>query len=202
MKRTVICLVGSMVSGKGDVGKHLERELGFTYESLSDRVREEVDARGVERLRENLMDIGNDLRETNGNAVLAERTFELLRNTTGDIVIDAVRNPGEIEFLRRELGALVFGIDAPQGKRLEWYLARAEVRGEDRATPEDFYRADSRDYGVGEADSGQQVGRCLELADCIIFNDGSKKQLFEKAEYYLILNGFSPEGARRSQEIK
>lgn len=201
MKRTVVCLVGSMVSGKGDVGKYLEG-LGFVYESLSDRVREEADARGVPRLRENLMDIGNDLRETNGNAILAERTFELLKNTSGNIVIDAVRNPGEIEFLRRELGATIIGIDAPQEKRLEWYLARAEVRGEDRATPEDFYRADSRDYSVGEPNSGQQVGRCLEMADYVINNDSSKKKLFEEVEYYLILNGFSPEGVRRSQEKK
>lgn len=201
MKRTFICLVGSMVSGKGDVGKHL-KTLGFTYSSLSDRVREEADVRGVERLRENLQNIGNDLRETHGLHVLAERTCELLKNTTGDIVIDAVRNPGEIEFLRKELGALVFGIDAPVWKRLEWYLARAEERGEDGATVEDFYKANDRDFGIGEESSGQQVGRCLEMADCIISNDSSKRKLFEEVEYYLILNGFSPEGARRAQEKK
>jgi dephospho-CoA kinase len=202
MNKIVIGLVGPMVSGKGDVGKYLKRELGFIYESLSDRVREEADARGVERFRENLVDIGNDLRETNGNAVLAKRTIELLYDQTGNVVLDGVRNPGEIDYLRREMGALIFGIDAPQEKRLEWYLDRAEERGEDSATEEDFYRADSRDYGVGEADSGQQVGRCLEMADCIIYNDGSKKQMYEGVEYFLIRHGFSPEGARRAQEKK
>jgi dephospho-CoA kinase len=191
-----------MVSGKGDVGKHL-KTLGFTYESLSDRVREEADSRGVERLRENLQDIGNDLRERYGLHVLAERTVEILGSNSGDIVIDGVRNPGEIEFLRRELDAKIFGIDAPVEKRLEWYLARAEERHEDGASVEEFMRANNRDFGIGESGSGQQVGRCLELADCIINNDSSKKKLFEEVEYYLILNGFSPEGARRAQkEIK
>ena len=190
-----------MVSGKSDVGKHL-KTLGFTYESLSDRVREEADARGVEKRRENLQDIGNNLRDAYGVQVLAERTCELLKNTTGDIVIDAVRNPGEIEFLRQELGAIVFGVDAPVEKRLEWYLARAEARGEDGATVEDFYKANDRDFGIGEEISGQQVGRCLEMADCIINNGSSKSKLYEEVEYYLILNGFSPEGARRAQEKK
>lgn len=201
MKRTVIALVGSMVSGKGDIGKHL-KSLGFVYESLSDRVREEADVRGVPRLRENLQNIGNDLRAVYGPQVLAERTIELLRRTTGPLVIDGVRNPGEIEFLRQALGAQIFGVDAPRERRLEWYLERAQQRGEDGATAEDFFRADDRDHGVGEPDNGQHVGRCLAMADCFIYNDGSKKKLFEEVEYYLILNGFSPEGARRLQEKK
>ena len=203
MNKVVIGLVGPMVSGKGDVGKYLKRELGFIYESLSDRVREEADARGVERLRENLMDIGDDLRKIYGNAVLAERTIELLYDKTGNVVLDGVRNPGEIDFLRREMGALIFGIDAPIEKRLDWYLQRAEGRGEDIPTVEGFYRANNRDFGLGEPDSGQQVGRCLALADLLIQNDGSPRHLLEEVDYHLILDfGFSPEGARRAQEKK
>lgn len=202
MKRTVICLAGTMVSGKGDIGNHLKRELGFTYESLSDRVREEADARGVPRLRENLQDIGNDLRTRYGLSVLAERTVKILKETSGDIVLDAIRNPGEIIYLKENLDALVIGVDAPFEKRLEWYLERAILRGEDTATEEDFIKANNRDFGIGEPENGQHVGRCLELADCHLYNDSSKKKLFEGVEYFLILNGFSPEGARRAQEKK
>lgn len=201
MKRTVICLVGPMVSGKGDVGSYL-KSLGFVYESLSDRVREEADARSIPRLRENLQNLGNELRKTYGPSVLAKRTVEILKNATESIVIDGVRNPGEIEYLRSELDATVIGIDAPIKKRLEWYLERAKKRGEDGLTEEDFYRADNRDHGIGEDPNGQQVGLCLELADYGIYNDGTKEKLFENVEQILSLNGFGPEGVRRIQERK
>lgn len=199
MKQMIIGLVGPMVSGKGDVAKYLE-SLGFQRQSLSDRVREESDLRGVERTRENLQDVGNDLREKFGLQVLAERTAELLASCSGNIVIDGIRNPGEIEFLKQIYDISIVGINAPVESRLDWYLRRAEKRGEDTATEEEFIKSNSRDYGIGEGSNGQQVGRCLEMADILIQNDGSKKHLIEEIEYLLILNGFSPEGARKSKE--
>jgi hypothetical protein len=55
--------------------------------------------------------------------------------------------------------------------------------------------------GQGENNLGQQVGRCLELADIVIENEGSKKHLLEAVEYYLISElGYCPEGNRRSKE--
>lgn len=202
MKRTVIGLVGPIASGKGEVAKYL-RGLGFTVLSLSDRVREEVGARGLPLSRENLQNMGNQLREIYGGQVLAERTLELLGSTEGNVVIDSIRNPSEIEFLKTALGLTIIGIDASPEHRREWYLDRAWRRGEDGLTEEDFIRANNRDLGHGENNFGQQVGRCLEMADVVIRNEDTKKHLLEDVEYYLIAEfGFSPEGARRSQEKK
>ncbi len=200
MTRTVIGLVGPIASGKGEVAKYL-RGLGFSVFSLSDRVREEVNARGLPLSRENLQNVGNELRETFGGHVLAERTLALLSGLEGNIVIDSIRNPSEIEFLRQALGITVMGIDASPENRLEWYLDRAWRRGEDGAAEGDFIRANNRDLGLGENNLGQQVGRCLEMADVVIQNEDTKKHLLEDVDYYLISElGFSPEGARRHRE--
>ncbi|KKT39706.1 hypothetical protein A3K29_02320 [Candidatus Collierbacteria bacterium RIFOXYB2_FULL_46_14] len=200
MKRTVIGLVGPIASGKGEVAKYL-RGLGFTILSLSDRVREEVDARGLPMSRENLQNVGNDLRETFGGHILAERTLELFGNIEGNIVIDSIRNPSEIEFLKQTLDLTVIGIDASPELRLERYLYRAARRGEDRVSESDFIHSNSRDLGIGESVFGQQVGRCLEMADVVIQNEDTKKHLLEAVDYYLISElSFSPEGARRAKE--
>ncbi|KKT42469.1 MAG: hypothetical protein UW88_C0004G0016 [Candidatus Collierbacteria bacterium GW2011_GWD2_45_10] len=196
----VIGLVGPIASGKGEVAKYL-RDLGFTVLSLSDRVREEVSARGLPLSRENLQNVGNDLREIFGGHVLAERTLELLGSTDGNVVIDSIRNPSEIEFLRHVLGITVIGIDASPELRMEWYLDRAWRRGEDGTSDADFVRANNRDLGLGENNFGQQVVRCLEMADVVIQNEDTKKHLLEAVDYYLISElGFSPEGTRRSKE--
>ncbi|PIR99466.1 hypothetical protein COT86_03875 [Candidatus Collierbacteria bacterium CG10_big_fil_rev_8_21_14_0_10_43_36] len=200
MTRTAVGLVGPIASGKGEVVKYLKK-LGFTVFSLSDRVREEVCVRGLPLSRENLQNIGNELRETYGGHILAERTLEMLGDFEGNIVIDSIRNPSEIEFLKEALGITIIGIDASPEHRLEWYIDRAWKRGEDGTMEKDFVKANSRDLGLGENNFGQQVGRCLAMADVIIQNEDTKKHLLEAVDYYLISElGFSPEGTRRSKE--
>lgn len=202
MNKVAIGLVGSMVSGKGTVAKYLQG-LGFTYESLSDRVREEALRRHVPLTRTNLQNIGNDLRLQFGPHILAERTLEILGDQTDRLVLDGIRNPAEIDFLKQALGLTVMAIDAPVEMRLEWYLQRAEGRGEDAPTEAGFFVSNNRDFGIGEPDAGQQVQRCLAKADILIENNGSKKHLLAEVDYHLILDlGFSPEGARREQEKK
>ncbi len=196
----VVGLVGPMVSGKGDVAKHLQ-ELGFKYESLSDRCREEADARGLPRTRKNLQDVGNDLRETFGLQVLAQRTVEILGEVHGHVVIDGIRNPGEIAYLRNELDVVIIGIDAPVELRLRWYLERAAKRAEDHASEAEFHKNNNRDFGIGEPEGGQQVGKCLSMSDYVLINDGTKEQLFESMELLLIKEySFTPEGVRKSKE--
>ena len=124
-KRLVIGLVGPMASGKGVVADYLKAQ-GFAFESLSDRIREDMKARNIPLTRENLQNYGNYLREAYGNAVLAQRTVDLLSDSGHNVCIDSIRNPGELLFLRESLGALIIGIDAPEDLRLVWYLERAK----------------------------------------------------------------------------
>ncbi|KKT35254.1 MAG: hypothetical protein UW35_C0026G0009 [Candidatus Collierbacteria bacterium GW2011_GWF2_44_15] len=187
-----------MASGKGVVADYLKAQ-GFAFESLSDRIREDMKARNIPLTRENLQNYGNYLREAYGNAVLAQRTVDLLSDSGHNVCIDSIRNPGELLFLRESLGALIIGIDAPEDLRLVWYLERAQARGEDFATAEDFYTAAKRDLGQGEAISGQQVSACLELSDFILVNRGSKEELYEQMSELLgEIKSYHPEKYKKS----
>lgn len=167
----VIGLVGPIASGKGTISEYLQ-SLGFEYFSLSNVVREETTARGLEMTRENLQDVGNELRETFGGAVLVHRLEERIRKADF-VVIDGIRNPEEIYAIKNNFGGKIVAISAFKNRRVERYLERAKVRGEDDVSLSSFKKIDARDLGKGEANSGQQVQACIDLADFTLKNNGS-----------------------------
>ncbi|MEK7524892.1 MAG: hypothetical protein AAB548_00795 [Patescibacteria group bacterium] len=198
MKRVVIGLVGPIASGKGFLAEFLIKK-GFAYWSLSDRVREETDRRGLPRERGILQDIGNELRLSFGPVVLVRQTLALISDAAELVIIDSIRNPMELDFLKA-LGTVIVGVDASVENRLGWYLERAKKRGEDGATTEAFYRANARDLGEGEGAYGQQGGECLRLADIKLFNDGSDGFLREGDEALRERLGLNLEGRTNSKE--
>jgi dephospho-CoA kinase len=170
-----IGLVGTIAGGKTTAAKTLE-QLGYKYYSLSNEVRREATQRGLNLEREVLQNVGNDLRENFGEAVLAERIINTIAlDAPGKAVIDGIRNPAELKLLKKGLPALIVAIDAAYQVRLSRYLLRA--REEEVLTKEMFDKANNRDLGKGEGKSGQQVGKCLRLADKLINNDKDEEAL-------------------------
>ena len=70
MVSIVFGLTGKNASGKGTVAKILKQNK-FTYHSLSDSLRDELNLLGKEETRENLIEIGNKLRKEGGPGVLS-----------------------------------------------------------------------------------------------------------------------------------
>ncbi len=181
--KIVIGLVGPIASGKGTISEYLQ-SLGFKYYSLSNVVREETQARGLEMTRKNLQDVGNDLRETFGGAVLVEKLVERIQKDDF-VVIDGVRNPNEISAIKEQLHGKIVNISAYKNRRVERYLERAIERGEDTATASSFKKIDARDLGEGESKSGQQVQACIDLADFTLKNNGSVEEFQQNCQEML-----------------
>jgi len=179
----VLGLVGPIASGKGTISEFLKSK-GFKCFSLSNVVRAETLVRGLEMTRENLQDVGNDLRENFSGSVLVDRIAkEIKRHKL--VIIDGVRNPQEIAAIKNELGGKIVHISAFKNRRLERYLERAKVRGEDDATTSKFKQVEARDLGVGEGENGQQVSECLRLADFKLVNNSSLDQFYLDCEKML-----------------
>ena len=98
--QSVIGLVGPTSSGKGTVAQ-MFRERGYEYYSLSDMIREEAVRRGLDlKVTRILQDLGDELRQKFGEAVLAERTVRKINMSEGrKIVIDSIRHPAEARFI-------------------------------------------------------------------------------------------------------
>lgn len=187
----VVGLVGYIASGKSTVSEHFI-ERGFRYFKLSDVIRRECEKRGLEINRVNLQNVGNELREKYAASYLVEQTLKAAGRSK-KIIIDGIRNPEEIKYLREHSPAFIVGIIAPKYLRLERYMERLAERGEDGMNKAAFYRADKREQGIGEEDSGQQVGACLEMVDHSIKNTGSLDDLLMDCEELLQTNLFTGE---------
>lgn len=181
----LIGITGTKASGKGIVTEILQ-EKGFFYCSTSDQVRKEATKRGITEYKiSDLQDIGNDIRNKFGNKELVIRCLEENKEKE-KIVIDGIRNPGEIEEIKN-LGGFIIGVDASEEIRFQRILGRN--RESDPKTIDDFRKMEERDRGKSESNSGQQVDKCLELSDYKIINETTLETLKTKVEYILMKEG-------------
>jgi dephospho-CoA kinase len=110
-------------------------------------------------------------------------TLTLPKNTNNLIVIiDGIRNPGEVEYLKKKFGKnfVLIAVDAPKELRFKRLLERKKEG--DPKTFEEFNEIDETDNGKNQPEYGQRVGECLKLADYLIINDGSLDELNKKLE--------------------
>lgn len=77
-KNAVIGLTGQIASGKGMFADFLQNEYDFAYFSLSHRVREIAQARGIADVSRKIpQDIGDEARENFGGDIFAKLTAAL-----------------------------------------------------------------------------------------------------------------------------
>jgi dephospho-CoA kinase len=167
----IIGLTGPLRAGKSSILKILEGE-GFKGYKFSDFINIELQKRGLIITRKIQQDIGNELREKLGGDYWAKQILKTAsRKKTDKIVIDGIRNPAEIKFLKKN-GAIIVGINAKDSVRKKRFFSD-QLASKDIKTEVDFNRANKRDRGIGENSFGQQVKAALRMADVIIENNGN-----------------------------
>lgn len=168
----IIGLTGKNGSGKTAVSEYL-RSRGFEYYSLSDAIRDEVRRRGEEITRERLIEVGTELRETYGPGILAERILSGLGNDQ-NYVIDSIRNPQEVDALRRRSDFTLLALEADAMIRFE----RSLLRGRENAaqTFEKFMAEEARELESGNPAS-QQLLATQQKADLSVSNNGTLEEL-------------------------
>ncbi len=173
----LIGLTGTNGAGKGEAALFFQGQ-GFAIHSLSDVLREELAKKGEEITRDNLIRTGNALRRRYGADVLARR---IMRRVRGKAVIDSIRTPQEVAFLKKQQGFILLAIDAPPAVRFERIKRRG--RDESASTLEAFRRKEQEE--MTDRPDGQQIHRCLELADATIINDSTLDAFHRRLEEYL-----------------
>ena len=188
----VIGLVGPVACGKGIVADYLIKKYDYSSFSLSTIVHDELKKRGIATFtRTTLQDIGDDLRRKEGDGIFAKRAIEQLKGKSKKIIIEGIRNPGEVKYLRSIPGFFLISVDAPQETRFKRVLKRSKPW--DPKDWETFLKIDGRDSRDDDNRSGQQVRRCMKMADTEIQNDGGKQKVYKAIKALFTTNGFSPD---------
>lgn len=171
----LIGLTGKNGSGKGEVAKFLV-ESGYQFYSLSDILRDELLARGKEISRENLISIGNEIRSTLGASALAEKALQKI-GPDAHAIIDSIRNPFEVEVLRRRKGFHLLSVEADPKVRFE--RTKARNRENDPKTYEEFLEFEAREAQTNDPTT-QQLNRTEAMADAVVENNGTVEELREQ----------------------
>lgn len=174
----LIGLTGLNASGKGTVADIL-KEKGYFYFSLSDAVREYATEKGRDHSRESLIVSGNELRALSGPSVLAIKALIKIKSAGArKAVIDSIRNPYEVEELRRVPGFYLIGVDAPVRIRFERAKKRGRIGFESDLNS--FIEVEQKENSADP--KKQQLFECLKMADKVIINDGTIEDLKKKLE--------------------
>ena len=175
LKSIVFGLTGKNASGKGTVAEILKKK-NFTYHSLSDTLRDELKSLKKEETRENLIDIGNKLREKGGPGVLADKLMPKL-NTENNHIVDSIRNPLEVLSLRKEtLLRRFFLISVDANSRLRYDRLCSRGRIGDTDSWEKFVEQEKKEENNDDPNK-QQLSRTMEMADYSIDNSGTLEEL-------------------------
>ncbi|HOU79502.1 MAG TPA: AAA family ATPase [Candidatus Pacearchaeota archaeon] len=170
----IIGLTGRIAGGKG-VASDFFRAKGFEYLSLSNEVREEANKRGLPLERKSLQDLGNLMRKEEGSSVLAKRVIKKIKKKK-NYVIDGIRNSGEVEELRKVFKNKFILISIDADLRIRWKNAKNRAKESDPKTFKEFLKADKRDFKEN-SQNGQQVKKCMEMADYALLNNGTIQEL-------------------------
>jgi len=167
----IVALTGAVGSGCSYFADGIADFYGFSCLKASSVLRKLAKEMKLADSPEVLQDIGDQLRRDDGDYALIQEL--ILRNSdmlasadTRGVVIDGIKNSGEVDFLRGLPNFWLVSVHAKRKAREDRLVG--VKRGFE--TAENFRRIDRRDED-GRRPYGQQVKRCNDLADIIVIND-------------------------------
>lgn len=170
----IIGITGTNASGK-DTAAEFFQQLGFKPFSLSDILREEAEKRGLAKNRDNLQNIGNELREKSGFGYLAKETLKKIK---GNAIVTSIRHPEEVKILKQEQNFFLIAVDAPI--KLRYERAQKRAGAQDAIDFETFRKQEEKEFK--QSGAAQQIDKCMQMADYKIENNRTKEEFYQKLE--------------------
>ena len=174
----IIGITGTLGAGKGTIVEKLKKS-GFKHYSVRDFLVEQIRQRGLEVNRDSMRELANELREKNGADYIVECLVGRAMAQGDDCVIESIRNPKEVETLRRIRNFHLFSVDADIHKRYE--RIRSRKSSTDNVSFETFVENEKKEMS-SDNESGQNLSACMALADFRFNNDKDIEDLDRQVE--------------------
>ncbi len=174
--KIILGLTGSIASGKGTVSKYLKEKYKAQTFKFSQILRAMLQRAYLPETRDNLVKISLALREAFGQDILAKIiSKDVLEENNDIIVIDGIRRPADIKYLKDIKGFKLIGIDADIKIRYERLKKRNENKDDKSKSWEDFLK----DH---KAETEIYIPELLKKSDHIINNNGNLEELYKKLD--------------------
>jgi 8-oxo-dGTP diphosphatase len=172
----IIGITGTLASGKGTISEILEKK-GFKHLSVRNFLIQELQKRNLEINRDNMVHLANELRTNNSPSFIVEQLYNQAKQTSKDTIIESIRNPGEIEALRKKPSFYLIAIDAEPKIRYQRLTEKSSET--DYVSFEEFLDHENREMQSSNPNN-QDISKCIEQADFVIENNTTVEELEEK----------------------
>jgi dephospho-CoA kinase len=175
--RLVLGLVGMAGAGKSVVVE-VAKESGYGVVVMGDVVREEAGRRGLMPSPENLGKIMLDLRQKEGNSIIAKRSIPKIEKAKEQkVIVDGIRSLSEVEEFKKHFPKFtLIAIQSSPETRFKRLYRRQ--RSDDPKNWKIFHERDTRELSVG-------LGEAITMAEYKIVNEGEKAVVKEKVKEIL-----------------
>ena len=172
VSKLVIGLAGMPGSGKS-LAVDTARQLGYSIVTMGDVIREETKKRGLDLTPENVGKVMLELRQEDGNFVIARRCIPKIQEiATYKVLVDGLRSLFEAEIFKDTFKKFsLIAIHAAPETRFRRLANRR--RSDDTLRREIFCERDKRELSVG-------IGNVIAMAEELIINENSAEQVKSK----------------------
>lgn len=169
----MILVTGMPGSGKTTLAECMGR-YGYMIVNMGDAVRELAAQWGLEPTAQNLGLVAEKIRMEEGEAAVARRCIERLKERpSGRIIVDGVRSLEEVDAFKEAFEVTLLAVHASPKTRFKRILKRG--RRDDTLSWEEFLRRDRRELALG-------LGSAIALADHMVVNEGPIENLERSAK--------------------
>jgi len=176
MAKIILGLTAELAGGKGTVAKYIKEKYQGNSHRFSTMLRDVLDRLYLEQSRENMQKLSTIVRQNFGEDTLAKVIYEdVKRDEHLVLVVDGVRRPADIKYLRELPEFKLVYIDASLEKRYERIIKRGENPDDATKTFEQFKKDQE-----GEADS--LIRSLKKEADFVVDNNGNFEDLYSQID--------------------
>lgn len=170
----IIGITGTLGAGKGTIVEYLIKEKGFAHYSVRAYLLELIRKEGLPENRDSMFNLANELRALHGPSYVTDQLYEQAVLAGKDCIIESIRTPGEIESLRTKGLFYLLAVDADPEVRYQRIVLRQTET--DDVSRKIFFENEEREMSTTDPNK-QNLRKCINMADYILMNNGSKEEL-------------------------
>jgi len=171
----IIGITGTLGAGKGTIVEYLKEKKNFRHYSVREFLIKEIKRQGLPVNRDSMTSVANRLRSEHHPAYIVEKLYKQAVATGKNAVIESIRTPGEVDFLRKQGNFYLFAVDA--GSKIRYRRIRQRASETDHIDFETFLSNEAREMTTTDA-SKQNLARCIQMADFRFDNNGEMAALY------------------------
>jgi dephospho-CoA kinase len=178
----IIGITGTLGAGKGTIVEYLVAEKGFVHYSVRTYLLEMIREQKLPENRDSMFRLANELRASYGPSYVTDQLYNRAFVSGKNCVIESIRTPGEIDSLREKGHFYLLAADADPEIRYERIVLRQSET--DRVSRKTFLENEKREMNTTDPNK-QNLKKCIEMADFILLNNGTKEDLVRQLEKVL-----------------